>query len=183
MLEKQAAEGALFLLYKFSVLSVEVHQDVEPEMLENANTDFRAYSSFIPTKYHFNRPPECKKDKSNSSTMKLFSHLVNKAGGLGRKRRRRRRAWRGRLEYCRGDKVQTFSGCTLSAFWRAPERVWSVVGLGSLAEDGFTPAKTAMSILYHCDCCFVQRSCTVCTLAAAQTSIISQAAKLLPVQT
>lgn len=153
------------------LFSVEVlfHQHVELDMLENANTDVRAYSSFIPTKYRFNRPPECRKDKSNSSTMKLFSHLVHKAGELGRKqRRRRRRAWRGRLEFCRGDKLQTFSGCTLSEFWRAPKRVWSVVGLGSLAGEGFTHSKTALWILYHCDCCFVQRSCTVCTLAAAQ---------------
>lgn len=63
---------------------------------------------------------------------------------------------------------RAFSGCTLSLFWRAPERVWSVVGLGALAGEGFTHGKTAPWILYDSDCCFVQRSCTVCTPAAAQ---------------
>lgn len=62
------------------LLSVEVlaHQ----KCLKTQNTDFRVYSSFIPTKHHFNRPPECREDKSNSSTMKLFSHLVHKQESL-----------------------------------------------------------------------------------------------------
>lgn len=130
-METQAAdssdEAAFFQLQVQRLCSVEVlvHGDVEPELLENTNIDFRA-SSFTPTNYHFNSPPE--PGKTNSSNMKLFFHLVHKAKELGRKR-----MWKGEgggpegggLKYWRGDKLEASSGCALSEFWRAPERAWS----------------------------------------------------------
>lgn len=116
MLEKQAAEG---FSSTASAAFVRVHRGVEAEKLKKANSDFRACSSFTPTNYHFNRPPE----PPNSSKMKLFFHLVHKAGELGRKRMWRRRRRRGgvlkgkiEIPYWRGDKPETFNGCAVAEF-------------------------------------------------------------------
>lgn len=143
------------VLCLFSVEAL-VRQGVETEMPENANTDFRAYSSFIPTKHRFNRPPECRKDKSNSNTMKLFSLLRHKAESL---------AGNGGGGGPAGEDLNTAEeiNCRLLVVvhYRSSGKSLELVLAQSLVRGLLTVNP------YRCDCCFVQRSRTACTLAAA----------------
>lgn len=89
-------------------------------------------------KYRFNRPPECRKDKSNSNTMKLFSLLRHKAESL---------AGNGGGGGPAGEDLNTAEeiNCRLlvAVHCRSSGELQKEfgVGLGSVAGEGFTHSK------------------------------------------
>lgn len=108
---------------------------------------FRACSSFIPTKHRFNRPPECRKDKSNSNTMKIFSLLRHKAESL---------AGNGGGGGPAGEDLSTAEeiNCRLLVVvhYRSSGELQKEfgVGLGSVAGEGFTHSKPLSLWLLLC---------------------------------